>query len=71
MIGNGGSYLLSALNRRRALTRLGLGLAAAYCAPAVQRLSESRAATGGPQFAGSGRGTGPESGHVRRSAART
>ncbi|HUS54294.1 MAG TPA: hypothetical protein VMY41_09855 [Thermohalobaculum sp.] len=53
--------VLSVFDRRAALAKLGLGLAAAYVAPMVLKLSEARAGSGGSGEGGEG-GSGGASG---------
>jgi hypothetical protein len=48
----GGFNFLAALNRRRALARLGLGVAAVYVAPVALKLSEASTASGDSAGAG-------------------
>lgn len=57
MMAEGGFNFLAALSRRRALARLGLGVASVYAAPVVLRLSEARAASADAMDA-SGRASG-------------
>jgi len=55
----------TAIDRRAALAKLGLGMAAVYAAPVMLRLSEARAASngsGGGESSGGGEGSGGSSG---------